>query len=153
MTYLSNLTVISSSFHYLLHPNCSTWYYSETSLVNSWGTPKQCSLYRVVHPRGVRYVHAHMWLKYNVHIIKTVSYARFLFRMLLTAPIEMPHWLAKFLWLWLLTLWLVLIFPASSSSLVLLTCLQRQTRCAHYDCNLQTDWNLAISLKHCRHDW
>ena len=24
---------------------------------------------------------------------------------------------------------------------------------AHYDCNLQTDWNFAISLKHCRHDW
>ena len=48
---------------------------------------------------------------------------------------------------------LVLTFPASSSSFVLLTCLQRQTRCAHCDCNLQTDWHLAISLKHCSHDW
>ncbi len=27
------------------------------------------------------------------------------------------------------------------------------TRCAHYDSNLQTDWNLVISLKHCSHDW
>ena len=44
-------------------------------------------------------------------------------------------------------------FPASSSSFVLLTCLQRQTRCAHCDCNLQTDWHLAISLKHCSHYW
>ena len=38
-----------------------------------------------------------------------------------------------------LTLWLVLTFPASSSSFVLLTCLQRQNRCAHYHCNLQAD--------------
>ena len=38
---------------------------------------------------------------------------------------------------------IVITFPASSSSFVLLTCLQR-----HYHCNLQTDWNLAISLKH-----
>ena len=30
--------------------------------------PKKCSLYGGVHPRGVRYVHAHMCLKYNVHI-------------------------------------------------------------------------------------
>ncbi len=28
-----------------------------------------------------------------------------------------------------------------------------QTRCAHYDCNLQTEWNLAISLKHYSDDW
>ena len=57
--------------------------------------------------------------------------------------------------IWFLTLGLVLTFPASSSSFafVLLTCLQRQTRCAHCDCNLQTDWHLAISLKHCSHDW
>ena len=32
--------------------------------------PKKCSLYGGVHPRGVRYVHAHMYLKYNVHILK-----------------------------------------------------------------------------------
>ena len=30
--------------------------------------PNKCSLYGGVHPRGVRYVHAHMCLKYNVHI-------------------------------------------------------------------------------------
>ena len=48
--------------------------------------PKKCSLYRGVHPRGVRYVHAHMCLKYNNTHIKTVSHSRFLFRMLLTAP-------------------------------------------------------------------
>ena len=28
-----------------------------------------------------------------------------------------------------------------------------KTRCAHCDCNMQTDWHLAISLKHCSHDW
>ena len=60
---------------------------------------------------------------------------------LLIAPLHVPkiqftHIKTDF---WLLT------FPASSSSFVLLTFLQRQTRCAHYDCNLQTDWNLAIS--------
>ena len=27
------------------------------------------------------------------------------------------------------------------------------TRCARYDFNFQTDWHLAISLKHCSHDW
>ena len=27
------------------------------------------------------------------------------------------------------------------------------TKTDYYDCNLQTDWNLAISLKHCSHDW
>ena len=32
--------------------------------------PNKCSLYGGVHPRGVRYVHAHMYLKYNVHILK-----------------------------------------------------------------------------------
>ena len=35
--------------------------------------PKKCSLYRGVHPRGVRYVHAHMCLKYNVHILQLTS--------------------------------------------------------------------------------
>ena len=30
--------------------------------------PNKCSLYGGVHPRGVRYVHAHMFLKYNVHV-------------------------------------------------------------------------------------
>ena len=34
--------------------------------------PKKCSLYGGVHPRGVRYVHAHMCQKCNVHMyIKT----------------------------------------------------------------------------------
>ena len=34
--------------------------------------PNKCSLYGGVHPRGVRYVHAHMCQKYNVHMyIKT----------------------------------------------------------------------------------
>ena len=61
------------------------------------------------------------------------------------------NWLAKFIWF--LALWLISTFPASSSSFVLLTCLQRQTRCARYDFNFQTDWHLAISLKHCSHDW
>ena len=32
--------------------------------------PNKCSLYGGVHPRGVRYVHAHVCLKYNVHILK-----------------------------------------------------------------------------------
>ena len=32
--------------------------------------PNKCSLYGGVHPRGVRYVHAHMCLKYNVHLLK-----------------------------------------------------------------------------------
>ena len=32
--------------------------------------PKKCSLYGGVHPRGVRYVHAHMCLNYNVQILK-----------------------------------------------------------------------------------
>ena len=27
------------------------------------------------------------------------------------------------------------------------------TKTDYYDCNLQTDWNLVISLKHCSHDW
>ena len=81
------------------------------------------------------FMHTCAWNTIIIHILK------------LTTPV------AKFFWLWLLILWLVLTFPASSSSFVLLTCLQRQTRCAHYDCNLQTDWNLAISLKHCSHDW
>ena len=31
---------------------------------------KKCSLYGGVHPRRVRYVHADMCLKYNVHILK-----------------------------------------------------------------------------------
>ena len=35
--------------------------------------PKKCSLYGGVHPRGVRHVHAHMCLKYNVHILKLTS--------------------------------------------------------------------------------
>ena len=30
--------------------------------------PKKCSLYGGVHPRGVRYVHAHMCQKYNVPV-------------------------------------------------------------------------------------
>ena len=30
--------------------------------------PKKCSLYGGVHPRGVRYVHAHMCQKCNVHM-------------------------------------------------------------------------------------
>ena len=40
-------------------------------LYSEWSRdPKKCSLYGGVHPRGVRYVHAHMCLKYNVHIFK-----------------------------------------------------------------------------------
>ena len=35
--------------------------------------PKKCSLYGGVHPRGRRYVHAHMCLKYNLHILKLTS--------------------------------------------------------------------------------
>ena len=35
--------------------------------------PTKCSLYGGVHPRGVRYIPAHMCLKYNVHILKLTS--------------------------------------------------------------------------------
>ena len=43
-------------------------FYSEQSR-----DPNKCSLYGGVHPPGVRYVHAHMLLKYNVHILKVTS--------------------------------------------------------------------------------
>ena len=54
-------------FHTLDTLQCTTVkpLYSEQSR-----DPNKCSLYRGVHPRGVRYVHAHMCLKYNVHILK-----------------------------------------------------------------------------------
>ena len=88
--------------------------------------PKKCSLYGGVHPKGVRYVHAYMCLKYNVHILKLTCQISLTFESLIT---------------------IVLTFPASSSSFVFcLTCLQKQTRCAHYDCNLQTDWNLSTAV-------
>ena len=35
--------------------------------------PTKCSLYGGVHPRGVRYVHAHMCQKYNVHMYITTD--------------------------------------------------------------------------------
>ena len=42
--------------------------------------PKKCSLYGGVHPRGRRYVHAHMCLKYNLHILKLTSQISFAFK-------------------------------------------------------------------------
>ena len=141
--------------------------------------PKKCSLYGGVHPRGVRYVHAHMCLKYNVHILK-------LFRPCLRDSLggraifhEFLFIFYDFLYTGVLCNCILIVYHSSSThssrltsqislnfesliSLnfsskfkfsVLLTCLPRQTRCAHYHCNLQTDCNLAILLRHCSHDW
>ena len=49
-------------------PNTVKPLYSEQSR-----DPKKCSLYGGVHPRGVRYVHAHMCQKYNVHMYITTD--------------------------------------------------------------------------------
>ena len=46
--------------------------------------PKQCSLYGGVHPRGRRYVHAHMCLKYNLHILKLTSQISLTFESLIS---------------------------------------------------------------------
>ena len=49
--------------------------------------PKKCSLYGGVHPRGVRYVHAHMGQKYNVHmysILKLNSHIYLIFDSLIS---------------------------------------------------------------------
>ena len=48
--------------------------------------PNKCSLYGGVHPRGVRYVLAHMCQKYNVYtcILKVTSQINFIFDSLIS---------------------------------------------------------------------
>ena len=53
--------------------------YSEQSL-----DPNKCSLYGGVHPRGRRYVHAHMCLKYDLHILKLTSQISLTFESLIS---------------------------------------------------------------------
>ena len=96
--------------------------------------PKKCSLYGGVQPRGVRYVHAHMCLKYNVHILKLTSQISLTFDSLLSLNFSSKFKFHSFCW------------HANKDRLDVHTTPQ-------YDGNLQTDWNLAISLKHCCHDW
>ena len=48
------------------------------SKVNRHGA-QQSSLYGGVHPRAVRFFHAHMYLKYNVHILKLTRQISFTF--------------------------------------------------------------------------
>ena len=79
--------------------------------------------------RGEIYVHAHMCMKYNVHILKLTSHISLTFDS-----------------------WISLNF-SSKFKFFRFADMLTKTRCAHYDCNLQTHWNLAISLKHWSHGW
>ena len=60
---LGHVHMIDSLYDPPLEPCTVKPLYSEQSR-----DPNKCSLYGGVHPRGVRYVHAHMCQKYNVHM-------------------------------------------------------------------------------------
>ena len=94
----------------------------------SWDRIK-CSLYRGVHPRGSpRFLYSH-----------------FLFRMLFTASTETSNWLAKLLRLFAFDS-LISFNISSKLKFVLQTFLLSQVYVNTVTCNLQTHWNLAISI-------
>ena len=142
--------------------------------------PKKCSLYRGVHLRGVIYVHVHMTLclQYNVHI-KTVPsllvrdsaggraiFHEFFFLFIIYFMIFLGFFLYRYIYI------LVLNYVYSKQPIFGLTQeLLREVRSlfhrlivyhsssihsprfdVHTMTKLQTDWNLAISLKHCSHE-
>ena len=68
------ITYVPSHLYHMLFELIKVSIYSTVKPLYSEHSrdPKKCSLYGGVHPRGVRYVHAHLCLNYNVLPIKTV---------------------------------------------------------------------------------